>query len=83
MKTFKELVQEDLKYNRMLKKSQEMHDKAKAAGIQTVKINGEKYSMVYKDSAWQVTDSDGDYVVNLNVRAASKAKKELKLWLNS
>lgn len=48
-------------------------------------INGETYSLTFNMKYWhyEVTDSNGSFVVNLNVKGLTKAKAELRIWLNN
>ena len=84
MKAFKQFVKETIDYNKIASSASKMHDKAKAAGEQSVKINGVIYSMIFtREGFWKVTDDKNNFVVNLNIRPINKAKQELKTWLNS
>ena len=51
----------------------------------TVVIAGEEYSLAFDRNQWfyKVTDSKGEFVVNLNERTLPKAKKYLAHWLSS
>lgn len=46
---------------------------------------GETFHLRFSHSEWiyRVTDSSGNFVVNLNVKGLSKAKAALKSWLAS
>ena len=48
-------------------------------------INGETYFLTFIMKHWhyEVTDNNGLFVVNLNVKGLTKAKAELRTWLNN
>ena len=48
-------------------------------------INGQTYFLTFITSHWhyEVTDSNGQFVINLNVKGLTKAKAELRQWLNN
>lgn len=51
----------------------------------SVVINGETYFLTFIMKHWhyEVTDSNGLFVVNFNVKGLTKAKAELRTWLNN
>lgn len=81
MTTFKEFLNDSIYGN--------IEDKARKAALASkdgsVKHDGKEYFLKFNQREWvyYVTDSEGDNVVNLNVKGLSKAKKELLTWLTN
>lgn len=81
MNTFKEFLNESVYGS--------IEDKARKAALASkdgsLKHDGEEYFLKFNQKEWvyNVTDSEGDNIVNLNVKGLAKAKKELITWLTS
>ena len=60
--------------------------RAKAAGAAKTavcKINGRRYTLAFNSTEWvyRVTDDAGEWVVNINSKSATAAKRFLADWL--
>lgn len=69
-------------YEKALEQARKAASKAKNG---RVKIEGQEYLLSFSPSHWHyaVTDSQGNFVVNLNVKTLAKAKSDLRAWLQS
>jgi len=70
-------------YSKALEQARKQAQAAKKSLVHTV--NGKKYNLQFDSSQWfyEVTDSEGNWILNINSKKPVEAKKFLNYWLSN
>jgi hypothetical protein len=69
-----------MNYNTIIKSAQKLHDNAKNGSL---KFNGQKYTFIFTQGIYEVTDESGEQVTRLNTRKITIARIWLKEYLEN